>query len=55
MPLFDTGDWFWCALGSPSLPSNAKDESVVNTGAHIWCKSSEEQIQYDSEWLINRR
>lgn len=35
MPLFDAGDWFWCALGTRSLPSDAKDESIVNTGANV--------------------
>jgi len=35
MLLSDAGGWFWCAVGTRSLPSNAKDEFVVNTGANV--------------------
>lgn len=35
MPLFDAGDCFSYALETRSLPSNAKDESIVNTGENV--------------------
>lgn len=35
MPLFATGDGFWCALSTQSLPSNVEVESIVNMGANV--------------------